>query len=240
MRTILTIIFLALFFLLTYPLLGIEWIISKFKPKHTDIVQLRIVQVALRCVEFISGMNITVKGKENIPKDEAVLYVSNHRGFYDIVITYSRVPDLTSFISKDSIGKVPFLRLWMKRLHCLFLKRDDLKQGMQVILKAIDNIKNGISICIFPEGTRSKEKDHSKLGTFKEGSFKIASKTKCKIVPIAITGTDDVFENHFPWIKKANVTLTFGEPIDTSSLSKEELKHLGAHCQGIIQNMLKS
>ena len=146
MRTILTIIFLALFFLLTYPLLGIEWIISKFKPKHTDIVQLRIVQVALRCVEFISGMNITVKGKENIPKDEAVLYVSNHRGFYDIVITYSRVPDLTSFISKDSIGKVPFLRLWMKRLHCLFLKRDDLKQGMQVILKAIDNIKNGISI----------------------------------------------------------------------------------------------
>ncbi|MEE1008984.1 MAG: lysophospholipid acyltransferase family protein [Agathobacter sp.] len=240
MRTILTIIFLALFFLLTYPLLGIEWIISKFKPKHTDIVQLRIVQVALRCVEFISGMNITVKGKENIPKDEAVLYVSNHRGFYDIVITYSRVPDLTSFISKDSIGKVPFLRLWMKRLHCLFLKRDDLKQGMQVILKAIDNIKNGISICIFPEGTRSKEKDPSKLGTFKEGSFKIASKTKCKIVPIAITGTDDVFENHFPWIKKANVTLTFGEPIDTSSLSKEELKHLGAHCQGIIQNMLKS
>lgn len=240
MRTILTIIFLALFFLLTYPLLGIEWIISKFKPKHTDIVQLRIVQVALRCVEFISGMNITVKGKENIPKDEAVLYVSNHRGFYDIVITYSRVPDLTSFISKDSIGKVPFLRLWMKRLHCLFLKRDDLKQGMQVILKAIDNIKNGISICIFPEGTRSKEKDPSKLGTFKEGSFKIASKTKCKIAPIAITGTDDVFENHFPWIKKANVTLTFGEPIDTSSLSKEELKHLGAHCQGIIQNMLKS
>ena len=95
--------------------------------------------------------------------------------------------------------KVPIFNMWMERLHCMFLDRDDVRQGLQVILTAIDLIKSGISVTVFPEGTRNKENDT--MLPFKEGSFKIAQKTKCPIVPMAITNSSAIFEDHFPFIK---------------------------------------
>lgn len=179
MRTILVVLYVFLFLLLGLPVLGIEWIISKFNKQAADISQLRIVQWGFRCVSFLSGIRLTVKGEENVPTDQAVLYIGNHRSFFDIVVTYARCPGLTGYISKDGVNKVPVLGIWMRRLYCLFLDRKDLKQGLKVILSAIDQVKSGISICIFPEGTRNKDAEHpDTLLPFKEGSFKIAQKTK--------------------------------------------------------------
>jgi len=94
-------------------------------------------------------------------------------------------------------------------------------------------------MCIFPEGTRNKNADQpASLLPFKDGSFKIAQKTGCPIIPMAMTGTDDIFENHFPWVRSTEVTLTIGKPIYLSELSKEDQKHIGIYCQNIIQNML--
>ena len=73
---------------------------------------------------------------------------------------------------------------------------------------------------------------------FKEGSLKIAEKTGCPIIPMALTGTADIFENHLPWIRPAHVTLQYGEPIYPKELSKEDKKHLGSYTQGKILAML--
>ena len=105
------------------------------------MAQLRLVQWAFRVIIFLSGADIEFIGEENVPKDEAVLYIGNHRSFFDIIITYSRCPRLTGYISKQSITKIPVLGLWMKRLHCLFLDRDDIKQGLKVVLAAIDQVQ---------------------------------------------------------------------------------------------------
>ena len=106
-------------------------------------------------------------------------------------------------------------------------------------MTAIDEVKSGVSICVFPEGTRCKNQDDpAEVLPFKEGSFKIATKSKCKIIPIAITGTAEIFEDHLPWVHKNNVTITYGKPIDVSGLSKEETKHLGAYCRNVIVDML--
>lgn len=239
MRSILAVLFVAIFLIVDYPIMGIQYIISKFNKPHVDIVQLRMVQWAFRVVSFISGVKLTVIGEENVPKDEAVLYIGNHRGFFDVVLTYARCPGLTGYIAKKSIKKVPILGLVMTRLYCLFIDRDDIKQSLQIILEAIENVKKGISVCIFPEGTRNKDAENKKaMGTFKEGSFKIASKSGCKIVPMAIVGTDDILENNFPWIKSRKVTIMYGAPIDPTTLSKDEQKHLGALTQEKIQGML--
>lgn len=241
MRTIITILYILLFLILGLPVLGIEWIISKFNKAHADMVQLRIVQWGLKCVAFISGVKLTVIGEENVPKDEPVLYIGNHRSFFDVVVTYARCPGLTGYIAKDGVNKVPIFRIWMKRLHCIFLKRDDMKEGLKVILKAIEYVKSGISICIFPEGTRNKDKDNpTSLLPFKEGSFKIASKTGCKIVPMALIGTADILENHFPWIHSTDIKLIYGEPIDVSALDKDQQKHLGAYCQTVVEELIRS
>lgn len=241
MRTIITVLYIFLFLILGLPVLWIEWIISKFNKAHADMVQLRIVQWGLKCVAFISGVKLTVIGEENVPKDEPVLYIGNHRSFFDVVVTYARCPGLTGYIAKDGVNKVPIFRIWMKRLHCIFLKRDDMKEGLKVILKAIEYVKSGISICIFPEGTRNKDRDNpTSLLPFKEGSFKIASKTGCKIVPMALIGTADILENHFPWIHSTDIKLIYGEPIDVSALDKDQQKHVGAYCQAVVEELIRS
>lgn len=241
MKTIIILLFVVCFFIIGYPLLGIFWIYRKSNPYKADICQLRIVQFVLKVVGFLSGSKVTVIGEENVPKDEAVLYIANHRSMFDIVYTYSRVPRLTGYISKNGVLKVPALRAWMKRLHCLFLDRDDIKQGLKTILSAIDLVNDGISVCIFPEGTRNRDaEDSASLLEFKAASFKIAQKTGCKIVPIAITGTNDIFEKNFPWVKKANVIIEYGKAISYNELSAEAKKHIGTYYQGIIHEMLEA
>ena len=238
-RLIAVLLFVVLFLICSIPIFGVEWLIAKKYPYAADISQLRIVQWAFKVVLFLSGTRLTVIGEENVPKDEAVLYIGNHRSFFDIVITYARCPGLTGYISKDSIEKVPLLSLWMKRLHCQFLNREDTKAGLKMVLDCIGLIKSGISICVFPEGSRSRGEKETDMLPFKEGTFKMASKTGCAIIPMALTGSADIFENHFPFIKSSHVTLTYGKPIYPKDLGKEEQKHLGSHTRAVILEMLK-
>ncbi|MCI8635863.1 MAG: 1-acyl-sn-glycerol-3-phosphate acyltransferase [Eubacterium sp.] len=238
-RLILVALFLILFLLLGIPVLCIEWLIARKFPHAAEISQLRIVQWGFKCILFLAGTRLTVIGEEHVPKDTAVLYIGNHRSFFDVVITYSRCPGLTGYVAKDSMLKVPLLSIWMKRLYCLFLNRNDVKEGFKMILTGIEQIKRGISVCIFPEGTRCQSSDDTKMLPFKEGSMKMAAKTGCPIIPMAITGSADIFENHFPWIRSAHVTLQYDEPIYPKNLSKEEQKHLGSYTRTKIGAMLE-
>ena len=236
-RAILALLFAVLYLILGIPVLFVEWIIRKCNRHAADISSLRMVQWAFRVIMFICGVKLTVIGEENVPKDVPVLYIGNHRSYFDIIITYSRCPRLTGYIAKDTMGKVPLLNIWMKRLYCLFLDRTDMKKGLKTILTGIDQIKTGISMCIFPEGTRNKTDDL--MLPFKEGSFKIAEKSGCPIIPMAITNSADVLEAHIPRVKKAHVIVEYGKPIYPNELDKEQKKKIGAYCQDVIAEMLE-
>lgn len=234
-RFILVVLFLFAFLILGIPLLLIEWIIGKSNQNAKDISSLRIVQWAFRCILWITGVRTTVIGEENVPKDQAVLYVADHRSYFDILLTYSRVPRLTGYVAKVEMERYWLLRDWMRNLYCLFLDREDMKAGLKTILKGIEYIKNGISVCIFPEGTRSRT---GEMLPFKEGSLKMAEKTGCPIIPIAISNSAEIFENHIPFIRPCHVILEYGAPIYPKELPKEDKKFLGAYTQNIIQEML--
>ena len=236
-RFIIAIIFIVLFLLFSYILFFIEWIVGKVNKRAKDYSSLRIVQWAMRVILKICGVKITVIGKENMPK-EAALYVGNHRSLLDVLIAYVQCENLTGFVSKDSMKKVPAFRVWMKYLYCLFLDRKDIKQGLKTILQAIDYVKQGVSIFIFPEGTRNKGEELSML-PFKEGSFKIALKTDCPIVPVSINNSAEIFENHFPKVKKTHVIIEYGTPIYPKDLTREEQKVIGATCQKIIEDAIQ-
>ena len=238
-RFIIIVILVVGFLILSIPILIAEWLIGKFNPKARDISSLRIVQFMFKVILFVAGTKITVIGEEHVPKDVPVLYVGNHRSYFDIVLTYARCPSLTGYVAKDSRLKIPLLSTWMKRLYCLFLNRTDIKEGLKTILQGIEQIKSGISMCIFPEGTRNRSEDETQLMPFKEGSLKMAEKTGCPIIPMSINNTASIFESHMPFVRPCHVILEYGEPIYPKELPKEQKKFLGAHCREIIENTLR-
>ena len=238
-RFILCVIVVVGFLILSIPILFVEWIIGKFNPMAKEISSLRIVQAVFRFILWISGVKLTVIGEENVPTDVPVLYIGNHRSFFDILLTYVLCPDVTGYVAKKEMESIPLLSIWMRYLHCLFLDRKNIKEGMKTILLAIEEMKNGISICIFPEGTRNRNESELDLLPFHEGSFKIATKAGCPIVPIAIHNSAGIFEAQFPKMRPAKVIVEYGEPIYPDKLDKEEKRHIGAYTQNVILEMLK-
>lgn len=233
MRVIFVALFVVLFLILTIPVMIVEWIIGKFNQDLKDRSSIRIVQWAFRCILILCGTKITVIGEENVPKDEPVLYIGNHRSYFDVVITYARVPGLCGYISKKEIERIPLLNVWMRYLHCLFLDRNNIKEGLAVILAAINKIKAGISICVFPEGTRNDTAED--FLPFHGGSLKIAEKSGCAIVPMALNHTDDIFEAHLPWIRKTHIILEYCKPVYPKDLPKEDRKKLSELIENVIR-----
>jgi len=231
-RLVLVALYLLIFFIISIPMFFIEWIVGKFNPNAKSISSLRIVQLTFKIILFLCGTKITVIGWENVPKDEPALFVGNHRSIFDVVIAYSMMPGLTGFVSKKEMNKIPIVRVWMRYLHCLFLDRDNIKEGLKTILKGIEIIKKDkISISIFPEGTRNRDDD---VKPFKEGSFKFAEKSGCKIIPMVQNNTESIFEKQFPRIKRAHTIIEFCKPILMNELEKDERKVIGAYTNKII------
>ncbi|SHI47341.1 lysophospholipid acyltransferase family protein [Parasporobacterium paucivorans] len=234
-RLIIALIFLLFFFVISLLLLILEWILGKISLTARHKTSLWIVQAVFKVILFISGTKVIVKGRENLLPDEAVLYVANHRGYFDIVVAYGLMPSLTGFIAKKEMEKIPLLYHWMRFLNCMFLDRKDTRQGLKTILEGIDKVRNGISVFIFPEGTRG-ESDLTPL-PFKEGSFKIASKTGCPIIPVAISNTASVLKTHPLRLKKARVVIEFGKPFTVEQLSVEDQKSLSVITRNQIMDM---
>ena len=213
----------------------IYWFVQKKDPMKASVMSQKDVSRAFRVILFISGVKVEIKGKNNIPKNEPVLYVANHRSFYDIAIGYSYLPIPLGFVAKKEMAKVPFISRWMRYMHCVFLDRQNPREGLKSIMEGVENIKAGYSMFIMPEGTRNHE---PKLKPFKKGSFKMAEKAKCRIVPIALTNTDEIFENSFPIIKPAKIIMEIGKPIDLAKLSKEEKETINEDVASMIQDMI--
>ena len=235
LKTILSITFIVIFLIVSIPIWGILFIIGLFNKELKDKTAYKIVAWAFGVVIFISGIKYEVLGYENIPKDRAVLFIGNHLSLFDIILGYHLCPAVTGFLSKNTIEKVPLLNVWMKLTYCLFLTRTDPRKDLKLIIKAQEYIKQGISMFIFPEGTRSKT---GELAAFHEGSFKIATKTGCPIVPVCFTNTRSVFEAQAPRMKKAHVIVRYCQPIDPTALEGDDKKHIGAYVNGLMKQQL--
>ena len=185
----------------------------------------------------IAGVKVKVHGLENIPKDKNVLYIGNHQGNFDIPIYMSQIPGLKGFVSKIEVKKIPGVRTWMEYMYCVFMDRSSLRKSGEAIIEGIKILKKGHSLVIFPEGTRSKG---DKMGQFKAGSFKLATKSKVPIVPVTMSGSYKIMENNKKkWlVKPAIVDLYIHPAIETANLNKEEQDVLITNVYEIIKSKL--
>lgn len=231
MRTVLVGLFLLFYWIISLPMFLIGFILGKIDPKKKPRFSQPFVVWGFRVIMKISGVKLTVKGRENILRDQSALYAFNHRGFFDIVAGYATAPVPSAFVSKKEIAKVPMVSRWMKYMNCLFLDREDVKQGMKTILQGIELMKDGTSIFIAPEGSRNTGEE---LLPFHEASFKLADKSKRPIVPVAINNTEKVFEENFPWIHSAHITIEYCEPIYMDQMERADKKHVGEKVREIL------
>lgn len=169
---------------------------DQFKQTHAKKWASKLVQ--------ISGANVTVLGEENIPSG-SVLIVANHEGNFDIPVLISSLKKPFGFISKIEVKKIPVVYRWMEVMNCVFMDRKDRRQSIKAIRSGIALMKEGHSIAVFPEGTRSKG---GPVGEFKAGSLRLATDAKSPIVPVVIKGTSQLMEKNNNWIKPGDVTLS--------------------------------
>lgn len=182
----------------------------------------------------LSDSTVNVHGLENIPKGP-VLFVSNHQSNMDIAIICGFIDKPKGFIAKKELKKLPLINKWITLAGSIYLDRENPRKSMEGILEGIKTLKNGHSLVVFPEGTRSRG---DKMGEFKSGSFKLATKSKVPIVPLTIDGTYRVMEANKILIKPSNINFYVHKPIYTDKLSKEEITKLPETVEHIIRSKL--
>lgn len=187
------------------------------KKRQWELFLQRVASLWGRCVIRGTFSKVSVEGIEKIPSGN-VLFVANHQSYFDIPLIMGYVGRGGGFVAKVELKKVPILSFWMKRLHCVFIDRKKLKEANKYIEEAIQNLKSGYSMVIFPEGTRSRGKE---MRNFKPGSFKLAFKTNVPIVPLSINGTYNLFEKKGR-IASGKIKILVHDPVYPDNFSEDE------------------
>lgn len=201
--------------------------------KKDSLVNIKVKWWA-RSLLKLSGCEIEVIGKENIPKDKNVLFVSNHQGNFDIPILLAHIEKPKAFIAKKELEKLPLVNRWMKAMNCIFMDRKSPRESIKSILTGIELLKDGYSLVLFPEGTRSED---GKLREFKPGGLKLATKSKVPIIPVTINGSKDIMKKGSLSIRPAKVTVIISKAIDVSEYS-DDTKELTQDIYNIISKNL--
>jgi len=213
---------------------GFEFI-KKTKGEKEALIYLQ--KVAYNWSKFtmdIIGIDLDVQGLENIP-NETCVFIGNHSSILDIPILLYTTNRNLAFISKKEILKAPIVGYWLRRNKSVTLDRENPRTAVDTINQAIKNIKDGTTMVIFPEGTRNKE---GKVGEFKKGSLKLATKSKVSIVPVSIDRASRAFEDSREF-RPTKIKVVFGKSIDTRELSKDDEKDLIENVRNIIISNLK-
>lgn len=170
-------------------------------------------------------------GQDNLPEGNC-LFVSNHQSNVDIPLILSQIDKPMGFIAKKQLEHVPLMSFWMKKIHCVFLNRDSVRDAVESINEGARILQNSSSMVIFPEGTRSRQ---DTMGDFKKGSIKLGLKASVPIVPLTICGSYKSYEQNNKFTP-SSIKLVIGKPIYIENLSKEEKKNLTEIIKESIQN----
>ncbi len=156
------------------------------KSKKTDEIAHRLSRIWGWYLLFLFGIRLKVYGKEKLNPNTAYIFISNHQSQLDIPIASRTTPNTFKFLAKEELTKIPLLGYIIKRLY-ITVGRDNWRDRALSMKKMQENLENGISVWIYPEGTRNKT--DKPLGDLFPGAFQLAAHTGKPIAVCAITGT---------------------------------------------------
>lgn len=177
------------------------------------------------------GVRVHVTGRENIPVwGKRVCYIANHQSMMDIPVLYGSGM-WCGLVAKQELFRIPVLHGLLSILRCVAIDRSSLRASLKSILKGVEQIESGYPMGIFPEGTRSRT---GEIAEMKAGAFKMATRPKALVVPVAMKNTRSTLEA-VDSFRIVHVYVDIMKPIDTSALSEEELKTLHSDVENEIR-----
>jgi 1-acyl-sn-glycerol-3-phosphate acyltransferase len=165
---------------------------------------------------WVSGVRVKVKGLEHLDKESPHIYMSNHQGSYDIFALLSCLPVQFRWIAKKELFAIPILGWAMRAANYISIDRSGKRKALASIERAAGKIKGGISVVIFPEGTRSR---NGSIQPFKRGGFTLAIKSGVPIIPLTINGSWNVMPRGSMKVRPGEIRVRINRAIQTTPLS---------------------
>jgi 1-acyl-sn-glycerol-3-phosphate acyltransferase len=218
-----SLVFLGQLLLLTlFPLLGVSWGIgcyfASLFPGGEDRAHRYLIRWAKICIS-LARLKVTVAGLERMNLGRPYVFMPNHTSFLDIPLVLASIPHNFRFLVKEEFFSIPLLGLTVRSSGQIPLDRKNPRKGLRSIRQAANLLNKGMSIVVFPEGTRSRD---GKVGEFKSTLFVLPIRTETPVVPILIEGTYEALPRGSVLLKRRPIKITFLDPVPPDLLSEKD------------------
>jgi 1-acyl-sn-glycerol-3-phosphate acyltransferase len=195
--------------------------VSFFDPEGTR--QHRCAQTWSRMIARTVGARVRVHGAEHIRPGASYVFLSTHQSYMDIPVMLGYIPAQLRIAAKREVFQIPFLGWHMRRAGHISINRSSTTEAVASLRSAADQIGEGVSAFLYPEGTRSRD---GSLQPFKKGGFKLAMQARLPIIPVTIVGTRQLLPRDSIIFRPGPVDMYLDAPLPTGGLSDEDLPEL--------------
>lgn len=208
--------------------LGTLSILSSFFDRTGDFGH-RCARAWSRMILLTTGVRVRVEGLERLDLSRSYVLAANHQSIYDIPVLFATLPLQLRIVSKDSLGRFPFLGWHLRRTGHLLVDRRN--PGPDIVAKMRRLVDEAHSLIVFPEGTRSVD---GAVGRFKKGSFLVAIDAGLPVVPVSVSGSRHVMRKGRLMVCPGKVRLTVHDPIPTAAVDREDVIALANRVREVV------
>jgi len=209
---------------------GLTAIITSFFTRTGNPVHI-VARMWARGILFVSRIKVTVNGLANIDPAQSYVYMSNHQSNFDIPVLLACLPVQFRWLAKAELFKIPIFGRAMRGAGYVKIDRFNQEAAFESLSKAAEKMKNGVSVMIFPEGTRSRD---GNIRPFKKGGFVMAMDAGVPVVPIVLKGTWTIMDKSSLRINTGQVSLNIEPPITTTGYTRENKDDLIKSVRAVI------
>ncbi len=225
-RTILTVITVVIMTLICSSLATIFGLFGPY-----SIIIYYIAKIWTNSILFAAGVKLHVEGLEKIDPRKSYIFIGNHQSHFDVLSVFSVLPLTVRFMAKKELFKIPVFGWSLYASGTIKIDRSNRERAIKSMNNALDRIKRGVSVVVFPEGTRSED---GKIRDFKKGGFVLAIKGGIPIVPISISGSRFILPKNTVRINPGDIKIVITDPIQTDQLGYQEREKLSSEVRRII------
>lgn len=180
-------------------------------------------------------IRVRIKGLENIQNGQSYIFAANHQSMFDIYVLYGWLPVLFKWVMKAPLRKIPLVGYACQKAGHIFIDQTSRSSAKHMLEDARRQLTNGISVIIFPEGTRTRD---GRINRFKRGAFTLATELELPVLPVTIDGAFDCQRRGSAFIRPGTICITVHRPICPTAHDKSDTKRLSEQCQSAIQSAL--